>query len=341
MDIEKILANEYATEKLIGEAFYDVASEEANSTLIKKLFLKLDYRNKLTSSVLTYGLIATLELNQPKNFSTIMQYMEKFNVAIDSDIITNALTNPLDSNPEQSFSAIKEFMLEHKVQPDRSRLTSYLFNSIENNTPVFEPIDLWAKSDIDMSKDLAYLQAIFNCASSYNNTDLANTINQKFSVIDNSLKEQMDDYIVLVDGTHSCMGELMPDGSLSMSGSMGGPISNQAERMNHFKMNPFLFDLSHFNSEKLDVLLENNNSIDSSVITHGLVRSIYHNNQEAVKYLFTNPQCIEVIKRSPEIQKFITCNVDIDWEHNKAQARSFLEKLLSDNNLSVKSTYKP
>lgn len=306
MQIEQMLSNTYYTEKQIGEEFYFVASKDENSILIRSLFLKLNYKDKLTSRVLTYGLLATLELNLYKNFTIINQFMKKNNIAIDSDILTNGLTHPLEGNEKLSFDSITKFMTDNHVQPTRYRMVDYALDLLESDNSINPIMEFWDKTGV-LNTDLPYLQTIYNFAVDHNKTIITTVLDKNFDIIKNSLKEDLGENITFMDGAHSSWGNLQSDGRLSMCGAMGGPLEDKLQRRIDYEGNPVLLNLKHFNIENLDSFFKQSLDVSSSLVLHAVVRSVVFNNDNAVEYLFSQPQCVEVIKNSTEIQKFITC----------------------------------
>lgn len=342
MQIEKLLSSNYVTEKQIGEEFYFVASSEDNSTLLKKLFIKMDYKDKLTSKVLTYGLLATLELDLQKNYTLIKQFMDKNNISVDSDILTNGLTHPLEGKEQSSFDSISKFMIDNHIKPDRTRMVDYALNLLQSDNSINPIMEFWDKTGV-LDTDLPYLQTIYNFAVDHKKTIITAVLDKHFDIIKNSLKEELGEDITFMDGAHSSWGSLKADGRLSMCGAMGGPLEDNLQRRIDYQVNPILLNLKHFNIDKLDSFFKKSLNISSSLVLHAVVRSVVFNNDNAVKYLFSQPQCVEVIKNSNEIQNFITCTDISDFgpqfEENKQLARKFLEQLLNNND--VKSKLKP
>jgi hypothetical protein len=292
----------YSSEEKLSEAFYDLCSKDSQSISIKKLFLKLEYRDKFTDKVLNSGLLAAIKHNQEKYVPIIESFMEKNNKKLNLD---------LDC---VSFFAL----VAAKNDKYNEMIDSYL-NQL----------------DLSTERNLGKLQKLFNYANDNGFLDFANYLENNFSVIKKSMNEDVGEYISLMSGAHSSAAIIQSDGSLQFSGSMGGEWSEEQTREAHYSANPILFNLENFNSEILDNFLNKNEELHPSIVEHGLVKSIYLRNNEATLYLFSNEKTANFIKNSEKMKNFL--KLDDDWADAKKEARIALSMIelnqeLKDNN---------
>jgi hypothetical protein len=306
MDLmQRVIDSDY--EEDMSRAFRKLCSQDLQSISIKKLFLKLELRQRFNGVVLTQGLIGAIENNQEKYCPIIFDFMEK-----------------------------------NKIKPNLSSLMDALFSGIKANresivTTLFDYMD---KNGINSDDNFDRLQLIFNYATSLNTTygnNLAKSLDEKYSIVERSISSKMDDYITLLSGSHSLWGTLKSDGSLETGGAMGGEWSQEQTEKNHYLLNPILFNLNNFNPKLLDSFFNSEYEVHPSVVAHGLVTNIYLDNSEAVLYLFSNKKCAEIIKKSPEIRAFLKS--DVNFEDRKKEARIALSMIelneeLGDNNTS-------
>jgi hypothetical protein len=306
MDLmQRVIDSDY--EEDMSRAFRKLCSQDLQSISIKKLFLKLELRQRFNGVVLTQGLIGAIENNQEKYCPIIFDFMEK-----------------------------------NKIKPNLSSLMDALFSSIKANresivTTLFDYMD---KNGINLDDNLRGLQLIFNYTTSLNNTygnALSKQLDEKYSIIEKSMSNEMSDYITLLSGAHFVGGTLNSDGSLETFGGMGGELSQEENERNHYSLNPILFNLNNFNAELLDSFFHNDHEVHPSVVKHGLVSNIYLDNSEAVLYLLSNKKCANIIKNSPELRAFI--NSDVNFDDRKKEARIALSMIelneeLGDNNTS-------
>lgn len=179
------------------------------------------------------------------------------------------------------------------------------------------------------------LNIIFNAATNFNQINLAKLFTQKYLILEKAITNEMDEKIILQDGSHKEWANLKDDGSLEIMKIKGGPVSNQEIKVNEYALNPILFNLKKFNVKLLDSFLSDTHQIHQSVVEHGLIMNMFLNNSEAVLYLFANKKCADVIKNSNEIKTFINSNKD--FVEKKQIARSALLMInlqdeLPDNN---------
>lgn len=278
MDMQQILLNKPSY--MLAEYFNEFCKEDLNYLPLMKIFLKLEFRDKLNSELLSSGLMGAIENNQPKNKNAILKYMAKYNIAPNISVIADNLLIPIETNNHEVINVI--------------------FESLKNNNESIK------------EQDLPTLQMLFNCAQSCNNINFANQLDQQYSIVKQSMNESMGEYIHLVSGAHSTAVTINSDGSLSFSGAMGGELSDLEYKVSHYSKNPILFSLQNFNNDLLDSYFNKNYLISPSLVTHALVISGYHENQEAIDYLLHNKECNTIIRNSPEIKNFIYCDDDDD-----------------------------
>jgi hypothetical protein len=192
-----------------------------------------------------------------------------------------------------------------------------------------------AKTSMDIETDLPNLQFVFNCIAHSNNLELAKSIDQKYSIIEQSLNENVGKNISLLSGRSTINFSLHNDGSLDISAMPGWPKTEMEENKISCKINPVFLNIRSFNSQVLDLIFDNNYEINPSLITHAIVKSVYLENNELIKYFFQNEKCAKIINNSEIIKAFIKS--DANWSDNKKEIRialsmAELNQELNNNN---------
>lgn len=287
--MEEILLNQYASQTKKCQAFYDFCSKENQTIPIKKLFLKLHLQTNFNSEILSAGLMASLENGHEKYVSIIVQYMEKHSITADIYDLSEASLMLIEQ--KKDCTQILEFLYKHGLADKKYE---------------------------------ERLQGMFNCATSNHNSVVADYLNDKYSVLENAISNDMGNGISLLCGAHSVFADFQSDGSLSVGGAMGGPLSEKEEKINHYVKNPILFNLKNFNSDVLDKFFDNDYKIHPSLMLHAIVENVYLNNEKAISYLFENEKCTDVIKNCNDIRNFIES--DENYSENKTQVRNYLLK---------------
>lgn len=303
--MQRVIDSDYEDD--MSRAFKRLCSQDLQSISIKKLFLKLELRQRFNGVVLTQGLIGAIENNQEKYCSIIFDFMEKNKVKLDVSSLMDALFVGIKSNSESTVNTLFDYM---------------------------------DKNGINLDNNLHDLQLIFNYTNSLNSTYgkyLTKKLNEKYLIIEKSITNPMDENITLLSGSHFFGGTLNSDGSLETYGGMGGQETDEQIERGHYSLNPILFNLQNFNAERLDSFFKNDYEVHPSVVKHGLVSNVYLDNSEAVLYLFSNKKCAEIIKNSPDLKAFI--NSDENFADRKKEARIALSMIelneeLGDNNTS-------
>lgn len=297
MNFEKIVIK---SSNNINEKFYNLCSKKEESLELKKILLKLEYKNLFTSEVLSYGIVSTVFNKQEENFKTLNNYMKKYQIQFDENIIKEILSNNFKDK-----KIIEKILVE----------------------------DFFEKY---LEKDLKILQYMYNKLSE-ENTELAEKINVKFNILQRSFLEDGNQLINLVDNSQSLFAEFNEDGSLELSGSFGGALEDNEIDNIKYNKNPINFNFENFNKKILDIYFSKNNVISSNLVENIIVKCIYDNNQEGVRYLFNNESCKNIIMNNSKIINFIKSKEN--FEENKNIARIMLN-IKQENEISDKKINK-
>ena len=274
-----------------GNLFYHMCSKELNTVNIKKLFLKVDFKEKINGEFLTQGLLGAIEGNQEKYLPMLLGYMEKSQIVPNFDTFTDTFVTAMEREQEQTAKTLVEYM---------------------------------EKFGINSEDNFKNLQMLVNAATSHG-SELATKLDQKHGIIQKSFQENLGNYISLVSGAHFASAEINHDGTLSICGGMGGEISDSEAKRAFYGINPVLFNLDNFNPTVLDTIFSNDYQIHPSIVTHALVKNVWKNNREAVMFLMNNQQCLDTIVGSDILKTFI--QEPTEFQTGKKDAQSMLAML--------------
>jgi hypothetical protein len=235
-------------------------------------------------------------------------------------ILSIGLLGALENNQKENISIIGTYVLNNNV----------LFD-IPLNNDKNPPFDSFSRSNIEKA-NIEGLNIIFNAAINFKQVKLAKLLSKKYSILDKSITDEMDEIITLKNRPHAEWAKLKEDGTLGFTSIRSGPVSKQKIEIDEYSLNPILFNLKNFNSKLLDDFLSGEEQLNTSVVKHGLIMNMFLDNNEAVLYLFSNKKCAEIIENSDVIKTFI--NSDKEWVEKKQLARSALVMSTLNNELS-------
>jgi hypothetical protein len=261
-----------------------------------------------------------VEPNSLKELLSNPKIKEQLNIRILSQGLLGALENGLKEN----MAIIGAYVLNNNVLYDIPPENDYdsVFDKLRNNTKRIA--------------NLEGLNIMFNAATNFKQIKLSKLLTQRYSILENSITNQIDKSIELKGGAHKESAKLNEDGSLSITSIKSGPVPQYDLKIKEYALNPILFNLKNFNPELLDDFLNDEHKLDPSVVKHGLVMNVFLENTESVLYLFANEKCANIIKNSDDIKAFI--NSDTHWGEKKQTARTALSLINLKDELPINNT---
>lgn len=274
--------------------------------------------------------LLTSNYSEASKCDIIYQFCSKESNTIE---LFNLLQNP-SHNENLSLSILNSALLgalENSVDSNFLIIADYINknNIIKNNEQV--DLDPYASRGFK-KRTMEQLQAMFNCATYFEELEFAVNLEKKYSILTKSISENIDKSVVLSHLPHFSSATLNSDGTLSIMSIKSGPIAKHKRETEKYAINPILFNLKNSEFELLDLFLKNNYDISPLLIKQAVVLNIFLENREAISYLFSNKKCADIIKKSEDIQLFI--NSDNDFPEKKAEAKMLLS-MLTENNLNI------
>lgn len=301
--MEKVLSNGDFDD--ISISFYKLCKKKFQSNYIKKLLSNKESQPKFNRNVLNNGIIGALESNQ-----------------------------------EEYIHIIFKHMIENNIENQLYTIINPLLKSINKEKPLLTILKYMDKSSKEPEKNFEYLQALFNCATSLNKHDLANTLDKDHSILEKSITKQMPKQIRLYNDFPSWL--TLDNGFVTVRKTFGTHISTTDMKANYL-INPILFNLGNGNHELLDTFFNKGYEVHPSLITHALISNIYLKNNKALSYLIKNAKYFNMIQESNEIQEFLN-NDESCFEHKKnfksLLLMNELKEELIDTNLTIKNKLK-
>lgn len=275
--------------------------------------------------------------NEEECISLFLDLIEKNTVEPDSPSVTKALLIATKYN-NLYLNQIVDYIDKNKVKIDYSLVADDFVSAIKENQHQYMDSLLKYIDKYELYKSFEHLQYIFNYSMETGKNELTNDLDTKYSIIQKSFSNKIYDSILLEEGSYTLWADLESDGTLDMTNCFDDDLKKEEIEKAHYSKNPILFNLENFNPKILDSLFERNYEIDSSLMVHALVKSVYAENKEAYIYLLSNDKCRDIIKNHNKLQAFI--NNDEELEEQKKAIKIALSMIEMKEELSNENKVK-